>query len=347
MTEIIVKPAEESEVARIRSVRPDLWARPLFASVTLQARLLWIGLLNEADDEGRIELAPKRIAGVVFPNDADVGAREVQAWLRDLGEAGLIRPYEVDGRWYALMLWFGDQKPKYPSKSTLPAPPLSLIPPILEEASPSPTPLEYGVRSTESEMGEGVMERHTPPVPISPQQPPEARMIERGAHVPAQAVAALLKATVAATRPTRARTIVGLIEAEHRPASPEAWVAAPGGQTLQKQLVALDGKNGRPTLTELVAGMWVAFTDKAERDGNQAAERSIVVWIKRDYAKIRIGYEQDLRFRPGEVAPVVNEAAEAAKRRTKALLADRKAAETGAVDGPEARAALARMKGGL
>lgn len=61
-------------MARIRTVKPDLFSDEKLARVSLQARLLYIGLFTEADDQGRLYASAKRLAGALFPHDQRVGA---------------------------------------------------------------------------------------------------------------------------------------------------------------------------------------------------------------------------------------------------------------------------------
>lgn len=59
-------------MARIRTIKPEFWQHPKVMRVSRDARLLFLGLLNEVDDEGRMRWSAKRVAGVVFPGDEDV-----------------------------------------------------------------------------------------------------------------------------------------------------------------------------------------------------------------------------------------------------------------------------------
>ena len=111
-------------MSRIRTVKPSFWSHHKTARVSRDARLLFLGLLNEADDEGRLDGSAKRIAGIVFPHDSDVTARKVDKWLSELALVGLAVPYEACGHWYLVLPGFTEhQVVNRPTPSTLPAPP--------------------------------------------------------------------------------------------------------------------------------------------------------------------------------------------------------------------------------
>lgn len=111
-------------MARIRTVKPEFWGHAKTAKVSRDARLLFLALLNDADDEGRLLGSVKRLAGQVFPHDDDVGSGEIREWLGELSRARFVDLYEVDGIPYVLVRGFDEhQKVSHPSPSRLPPPP--------------------------------------------------------------------------------------------------------------------------------------------------------------------------------------------------------------------------------
>lgn len=54
-------------MARIRTIKPEFWRDEELSSVSCEAALLAIGLLNVADDSGYFNANPKLIAAEVFP----------------------------------------------------------------------------------------------------------------------------------------------------------------------------------------------------------------------------------------------------------------------------------------
>lgn len=108
---------------RIRTVKPEFWGSASVARMSRDARLLFLGLISLADDEGRLLGAPKAVAGEVFPNDDDVTAADVEPWLAELAELGAIVRYEVEGvRYVAVAKWKDHQRISKPTPSRLPAP---------------------------------------------------------------------------------------------------------------------------------------------------------------------------------------------------------------------------------
>jgi hypothetical protein len=76
-------------VARIRSIKPEFWTDEKVVELDFADRLLFIGLWNFADDQGYLDLRPKRIKMQVFPGDE----YDVVAGLRRLWESSLVALY--------------------------------------------------------------------------------------------------------------------------------------------------------------------------------------------------------------------------------------------------------------
>lgn len=100
-------------MARIRSVHPGIFTDEAFASVSRDARLLFIGLWCEADDSGVFEWKPLTLKMKLFPADgSDVNVGE---WLEALADQDMIRWFEHDGRPYGAIRNFGRyQRPRTP-----------------------------------------------------------------------------------------------------------------------------------------------------------------------------------------------------------------------------------------
>lgn len=78
---------------RARNIKPGFWRNEQLVELPFQTRLLFIGLWNLADREGRIENRPKKIKLEIFPAD-DV---DISLEITRLSEARLVKVYEVDG----------------------------------------------------------------------------------------------------------------------------------------------------------------------------------------------------------------------------------------------------------
>lgn len=108
-------------MSRIRSIKPEFWQDEKLARVPVAARLLFIGLWNIADDEGRLRGSPLFIRAQVFPYDADI---DVEAALSQLANINCIDRFAVDGESYIQVCNFAKhQKIDVRRKSLLPAPP--------------------------------------------------------------------------------------------------------------------------------------------------------------------------------------------------------------------------------
>lgn len=86
----------------------------------MNARLLFIGLWNFADDAGRMEDKPKRIKMQVFPGD-DLTSEDIHGMLQELSENDLIIRYSVEGKEIIQVKGWDHQRIDKPNKSKLPA----------------------------------------------------------------------------------------------------------------------------------------------------------------------------------------------------------------------------------
>jgi hypothetical protein len=110
-------------MARIRSIKPSFWADEAVAELSRDARLLALGLISFADDEGRFLASTAAIAGYVFPHD-DVPSTRLRRWLDEIERAGIVRLYSMNRREYgAFPNWRKHQRISHPQPSILPEPP--------------------------------------------------------------------------------------------------------------------------------------------------------------------------------------------------------------------------------
>lgn len=77
-------------MSRIRSVHPGLYTDEAWASVSIAARWLAVGLLTEADDNGIFEWKPLQIKMRLFPVDAV----DVAALLKELSDLHIVKQYQ-------------------------------------------------------------------------------------------------------------------------------------------------------------------------------------------------------------------------------------------------------------
>lgn len=119
-------------MARIRTIKPELWEDEIVGSLSRDARLLFIGLISLADDDGRFRARPSNIRAELYRYDEDLTNVEVQSWLQELEQVNRIQLYEAQGQSYGVVCNFKrHQKIDKATQSRLPAPPSP-------DGSPSP-----------------------------------------------------------------------------------------------------------------------------------------------------------------------------------------------------------------
>lgn len=106
---------------RIRTIKPEFWKNEKLAAQPHVIRLLFIGLWNYADREGRMEDRPARIKAEIFPYDQDL---DIDTLLTELANSGFIVRYEVDGNRYIAIPTFRKHQRPHPREaaSTVPVP---------------------------------------------------------------------------------------------------------------------------------------------------------------------------------------------------------------------------------
>jgi len=115
-------------VARIRSIKPEYWDdRKLARLASRDARMLYIGLWNLADEWSRLNGDPQWIKGQIFPYDDDIDAGYVSKLLAELEnpELGTVMAYEASGDPYLYLPKLSRHQRLEPEKvrSRLPGPP--------------------------------------------------------------------------------------------------------------------------------------------------------------------------------------------------------------------------------
>lgn len=98
-------------MARIRSIHPGLWTDEAFVSVSPLARLLFMGLWNEADDQGVFEWKPITLKMRLLAADS----ADVPALLAEMASVGMIRRFEASEKAYGAIRNFRRfQRPEKP-----------------------------------------------------------------------------------------------------------------------------------------------------------------------------------------------------------------------------------------
>lgn len=112
-------------MARIRTVKPTFWGDEKVVDLSRDARLLLLGLISLADDEGRFPASLVAITGHVFPHDG-LPPTKIRRWLTEIEAVGIIRLYTDGRREYGhFPKWSEHQRINRPQRSALPAPSLN------------------------------------------------------------------------------------------------------------------------------------------------------------------------------------------------------------------------------
>jgi hypothetical protein len=142
-------------MARIRSLKPEFWSdRKLARLASRDARMLYMGLWNLADEWGRLNGDPQWIKGQIFPYEDDIDAGVITRLLTELASAklGAVLEYEADGDPYLFLPKLGNHQRLEPAKvpSRLPAPPPEIagLPPDPPPPSPSVPRADESARGT-------------------------------------------------------------------------------------------------------------------------------------------------------------------------------------------------------
>jgi len=118
---------------RIRTIKPELWTNPKIGRLKREERLLFIGLLNLADDQGVVLNNASFIKSQLFAYDKDLRETSVEAWLNSLCNARLIVPFEYRTEGYYIIRTF--EKHQVINRPSKPKFPIELINNILENYS--------------------------------------------------------------------------------------------------------------------------------------------------------------------------------------------------------------------
>lgn len=167
-------------MARIRSIKPSFAGDSKVARLSLQARLTFLLLLPEADDEGRMVGTSKRLVGALYPNDEKIGPAQLERWLVELEREDMIVRYTADGSKYlAISNFRKHQNPQHPTASSIPPPPEPLTSasrnPRERVPKPSPLSVEEGrVEEGRVDIAPASADAEVDPLPSPrPQRPPD------------------------------------------------------------------------------------------------------------------------------------------------------------------------------
>ena len=108
---------------RIRSLKPEHRQHRNVGPLTDRQYRLWVSMINEADDAGRLVCDPAQLRVVTWAYHPKVTVAHVEEAIQVLAERGRVVLYAVaDVRYAAFPKWHDHQHPKKPMASVLPSP---------------------------------------------------------------------------------------------------------------------------------------------------------------------------------------------------------------------------------
>jgi hypothetical protein len=114
----------EHRAGRAGEVKPEFFTSLPVASVSIGARLTFVGLWTYCDDDGRAVYEPRLLKAALWPLDDAITVGSVADHVRELIQAGLVFLYEARGRRYIAVKSFAEhQKVEKKRPSKLPPPP--------------------------------------------------------------------------------------------------------------------------------------------------------------------------------------------------------------------------------
>lgn len=122
-------------MARIRTLKPEAMLHRKVGRLSDRAFRLWVAMLTQADDHGRLIFDPDQFRVLVWGYHARVRPADVVQGLEEVVSTGLVRGYAVDNGgqpvdnggqpdsplYLEFHSWHDHQKVSHPAKSRLPA----------------------------------------------------------------------------------------------------------------------------------------------------------------------------------------------------------------------------------
>ncbi len=108
---------------RIRSIKPEALQHRKVGRLSIWARWLWLAMITQSDDDGRLVADPGQLRLAAFGYDLDVNDVKVGELLGEIAATGLVKCYEVRNVPYAYFpSWKDHQRIDRPTPSKLPPP---------------------------------------------------------------------------------------------------------------------------------------------------------------------------------------------------------------------------------
>ncbi len=105
-------------MARYRTIKPEFWTSEQICMCSRDARLLFIGCWNFAEDKGIFKESPYALKSQIFPNDDDIGINEINNIIDELlNNKLLVRFIRNNKRMLYITGWKAHQKVDHPSRN--------------------------------------------------------------------------------------------------------------------------------------------------------------------------------------------------------------------------------------
>ena len=113
-------------MSRRRMIDPGFWSDGKVKKLSITERLLFLGLISHADDEGRLQASPAFLRSIIFPYD-DYTLEQISEMLTHITQLNLnVQLYTVEDEDYiSFARWARYQKPSHPQPSRFPKPPFT------------------------------------------------------------------------------------------------------------------------------------------------------------------------------------------------------------------------------
>jgi hypothetical protein len=103
---------------------PSIWTDPGFMELSVVGRLLYIGLIGHADDEGKGIGSVKCLKAEIFPSDDGIDTVLLSEEVDNVQKQMQVVFYERNGQeYYKLLKWKSYQYVQHPHRSVIPDPP--------------------------------------------------------------------------------------------------------------------------------------------------------------------------------------------------------------------------------
>ena len=108
-------------MARKRMIDPNIWASEDFSKLSTLAKLVFIGMFSNADDEGRGKAKAVYLKSILFPYDEGIRVIDIDKTLSEIGSNMSVTFYSHNGNeYYVFDNWEKWQKVDRPTPSLIP-----------------------------------------------------------------------------------------------------------------------------------------------------------------------------------------------------------------------------------